>query len=420
MKAEIISIGDELLIGQVVNTNASWMGTQLNLAGIEVVRISTIADKQNEILEALEEAGRRAQVILLTGGLGPTRDDITKKTLCHYFNTSLQFDAKAFEMVENLFQNRGFKVTEINRQQAELPKSCTPIYNPNGTASGMWFEKDDRIFISMPGVPFEMRPMMTDQILPRLRQISGHCIVHKTILTHGVGESFLAEVINTWELQLPSHLKLAYLPQPGIVRLRISAYGQDQVILKQEIETAAKKLTELIPDLIFGYDTQTMESVVGDLLKNSQKTLSIAESCTGGYISHLMTRLPGSSAFFQGSAVCYQNAIKTQLLGVKEHTLEQHGAVSKAVVEEMAEGAKNLLKTDYALATSGIAGPDGGSREKPVGTIWIALASPIGTESACFHFGEHRERNIRKTALAALNLLRKALLQQAIQSTNKQ
>ncbi len=411
MKAEIINIGDELLIGQVVNTNASWMASQLNKAGIQVIQITTIADDRAAIQTALDQALNRAEAVLISGGLGPTKDDITKKTLAEYFGAQLVFHQPTFEQVKKIFAARQFPVTEENRQQAMIPENCIPLFNKNGTAPGMWFEKEGKITVSMPGVPFEMKAMMEEQVIPRLVQHFrlGH-IVHKTVMTTGLPESMLAEKIKTWEENLPAHIKLAYLPQPGIVRLRLSGKGKDRKKLREEIEKQVKKLQLLIPETIYGYDDVLLEEVVGKLLREKGKTVATAESCTGGYLSHLITSISGSSDYFEGGIVSYANRVKTELLGVYPDTLEQYGAVSREVVLQMAEGARRKLKTDYALAVSGIAGPTGGTPEKPVGTVWIALAGPKGSEAQLFHFGEHRGRNIRRSALAALNMLRLELI----------
>lgn len=410
MKAEIISIGDELLIGQVVNTNASWIAEQLNLAGIGVVRINTIADLQEEIISALDEAKGRADIILLTGGLGPTKDDITKNTLCHYFNTQLVFDQASFDNIVRLFGHRGYPITGINKAQAELPASCTPVMNLQGTAPGMWFEEGGKTIISMPGVPFEMKAMMQDHIIPALsKRKNGQYVVYRVVLTQGVGESFLSEKISSWEDSLPHNLKLAYLPQPGIVRLRITGSGPDKDLLKEAIDQEVEKLNVLIPELIFGYGDETLEEIVGQLLMQAGSTLSTAESCTGGYIAHLITSVAGSSAYFQGSVVAYHNDVKMGLLGVAEQTLIDHGAVSEQTVREMAEGAQKRFGTDYAIAVSGVAGPGGGTDSKPVGTTWIAIAGKQTIYSKKFIFGNNRQRNIRLAAVTALNRLRQMI-----------
>ncbi|NVN95383.1 MAG: competence/damage-inducible protein A [Bacteroidetes bacterium] len=412
MVAEIISIGDELLIGQVINTNASWMATQLNLIGIDVVQITVISDNKEAIKTSIDNAFKRADIIMMTGGLGPTNDDITKICLCEYFDSKLVFDESTYLRIEKLFAQRGFDVTALNRQQAEVPDKCKVIPNNNGTASGMWFEKNGKILISMPGVPFEMKTMVTNYIILQLKILNKVVIFHKTIHIQGIGESFLADLIKDWENQLPNNIKLAYLPQPGLIRLRLSAKGKTTDKLDVQVFTEIEKLRKIIPDLIFGYDDDTLEEVVGKLLTTKNMTVSTAESCTGGYLSHLITTIPGSSAYYKGSIIAYSNEVKMQILGVSDETLEKHGAVSNQTVKEMAVGVRNLLKTDYAIAVSGIAGPDGGSDEKPVGTIWIAVADKNGVVAEKFLHGEDRTRNIRKAALSALMLLRKVILQE--------
>lgn len=410
MNAEIITIGDELLIGQVVDTNSAWMAEQLNLIGIRVVQISSIADRREQILTTLKEASSRAEIILISGGLGPTRDDITKNTLCEYFGTRLVFNQEAFDNIVRLFGVRGYTITPVNRAQAELPESCTPLQNVNGTAAGMWFEEKGTIYVSMPGVPFELQGLMTDHVLPRLAKINGQKIIHRTILTHGVGESFLAAKIEAWEDSLPRHIRLAYLPQPGIVRLRITGTGTNKQLLENEIDEYANKLYAIIPEYIFGEGEDTMELVVSKLLKEHGYTLATAESCTGGYIAHLITGHAGSSEFFKGAVVAYSNEIKENILGVSEDTLSHYGAVSRETVFEMAAGIVRHFHVDCAIAVSGIAGPGGGTAEKPVGTTWISVLSPKGAETRMFTFGEHRGRNIRRAALAALDMLRKQLI----------
>jgi len=409
--AEIISIGDELLIGQVINTNASWMAQELNLCGIHVHQISVVSDSRQHILKSLHEAHQRVDIILITGGLGPTKDDITKDVLCDYFETTLSEDAHTVKQLEALFERRGWALTNINLRQSMLPASCTVVDNHHGTAPGMWFEKEGRIYISMPGVPFEMKPMMTDSILPELsKRFADGAIYHKTILTQGVGESFLSEKIASWELQLPENIKLAYLPQPGIVRLRLTGKSDDYNQIQSEVEAEAEKLIKLIPDLIYGFNHDTLEAICGDLLLKNSQTLGTAESCTGGYIAHRITSIPGSSNWFRGSIIAYSNDIKISGLGVSSIALQQQGAVSESVVRQMAAGLRTKLQTDWAIATSGIAGPDGGTPEKPVGTIWIAIAGPDRTIARSFLFGNSRERNIVISANHALNLLRKEIL----------
>jgi nicotinamide-nucleotide amidase len=410
MLAEIITIGDELLIGQVIDTNSAWIAEQLNMAGIKVHQITSISDNQEHILQTLKEASSRVQLILITGGLGPTKDDITKQTLCKYFDTSLVFSEEAYKNVENLFYHRGVKVTEVNRQQAMVPANCKVLPNVNGTAPCMWFEKENCIYVSMPGVPFEMKAIMEQEVLPQLLKKQNQVIIHRTILTEGVGESMLASIIETWEDALPEFIKLAYLPQPGMVRLRLTAYGNDREMLQDAVSKAEKELYPLAGKYIFGYDNDTIESVVGQILRQKGMSLSTAESCTGGNIAQLITSIAGSSDYFKGSVVAYSNEIKEKMLGVPHQTLVDHGAVSEQTVIAMAEGIRKKFETDYSIAVSGIAGPGGGTDEKPVGTTWIAVATPTGTTARKFLLGDHRGRNIRKASMAALNMLRGKLI----------
>ena len=427
MIAEIISIGDELLIGQVVNTNASWIAEKLNNIGIKVHQISTVSDNKEHILQSLEETESRADLIIITGGIGPTKDDITKTTLCEFFNTKLVFSDETYEIIQQLFKVRGYKVTESNRKQAEVPENCKLIANRNGTAPGMWFEKEGKIFISLPGVPYEMKALISESIIPDLQKLSkGNIIFHKTILTQGLGESFLSETIANWEDSLPAHIKLAYLPSPGIVRLRLSAYSitksEDSNIqqinnsanqqfnnLKAEVEGLIEGLKKKIGEYIYGYDDDTLERIIGRLLKEKEKTICTAESSTGGFIAHRITSIAGSSAYFKGSIVAYANEIKENLLGVSPADIIKLGAVSEHVAKQMAIGAKHLMKTDYAIAVTGIAGPDGGTDDKPVGTTWIAVATPTDIIAKKFLFRDNRERNIIRTTLTALNILRKQI-----------
>ncbi|MFA5974270.1 MAG: competence/damage-inducible protein A [Lentimicrobiaceae bacterium] len=410
MLAEIITIGDELLIGQVIDTNSAWIAEQLNMIGIKVHQITSISDDQQHILTTLSEATGRAQLILITGGLGPTNDDITKQTLCRFFNTSLIFSEDAYKNVEKLFAARGYPVTEINRLQAMVPANCRVIPNPNGTAPCMWFEKNGCIYISMPGVPFEMKAIMEQEIIPQLLNKQNKVIIHRTILTEGVGESHLASIIEPWENSLPSFVKLAYLPQPGMVRLRLTAYGTDRIELQDAINKAEKELYPYAGSHIFGFDNDTMESVIGQLLRNKGMTLSTAESCTGGNIAQLITSIAGSSDYFKGSVVAYSNEIKEQFLGVPHQLIVENGAVSEQTVIAMAKGIRERFATSYSIAVSGIAGPGGGTNEKPVGTTWIAIATPTETIARKFMFGDHRGRNIRKASMAALNMLRGKLI----------
>ena len=407
MKAEIITIGDEILIGQIVDTNSAWMGQQINLLGVEIYQVTSVHDDRSHILKAIDEAGRNADLVLITGGLGPTKDDITKKCLCEYFETELVFHPEVFEHVKSLLSSRNVIINQLNRDQALLPVNCTVLHNPVGTASGMWFEKNGTIFISMPGVPFEMEAIMTEEVFPRLKLLrKSRAIVHKTVLTIGIPESMLAERIEAWEDALPEYIKLAYLPNPMMVRLRLSGYGTDELVLKTEIDKQVKGLLNLIPEAVFGYDNDNLGIVLGRMLVSSGKTMATAESCTGGSIAQLITSNPGSSAYFKGGVVAYSNEIKNKLLGVPDKIIEQYGAVSQEVAELMAVGARENLGTDYAVATTGIAGPDGGSDEKPVGTVWIAVAGANGVSSKKYVFKHNRERNIIRSTHIALNMLR--------------
>ncbi len=410
---EIITIGDELLIGQVVNTNAAWMAEEINGAGWSVRQITSVSDNADEIRRALDEASGRAEVILMTGGLGPTKDDITKDVLCDYFSTRLVINNQVLKNIESFFHRKGFPLTELNRNQALVPESAHVIENLLGTAPGLAFEKNGKRYVSMPGVPYEMKQIMEVYVLPELLKSSGdQVIVHKTVLTQGIGESFLAKIIEEWEESLAPDIKLAYLPSPGIVRLRLSMRGTDRMMMEKKMAEKVDALQKLIPAYIWGEGKETLEENAGKLLKEKGKTLATAESCTGGLIAHRITAVPGSSGWFTGSIVAYANRIKTDVLGVSLQDIESHGAVSREVVESMAAGARNYLKTDYALAVSGIAGPDGGTDDKPVGTVWIAVAGPQGIKSRKFLFGDERMRNIQRSSTAALGMLREVILKE--------
>lgn len=411
--AEIITIGDEILIGQIVDTNSAWMGQELNRAGIKVKQITSVSDDKEHILTALKEASARASIVLITGGLGPTKDDITKTTLAEYFNVGWKFDDMAYKNVQRVFEARGRSVSDLNKKQAEVPVNCIVLNNLKGTAPGMWFEEQGVVYISMPGVPYEMKYLMEHEVIPRLRsKFKTPAIIHRTVLTQGIGESFLSEKIAGWEDALPPHLKLAYLPSPGTVRLRLSGSGNNFEALFNEINERIEDLMPLIEEYVYGFEDATLEDIVGKLLKSKHKTLSTAESCTGGYISHLITGIPGCSAYYKGSVIAYSYDIKTSELGVSEETLESQGAVSEATVREMAKGVRLKLNTDYSIACSGIAGPDGGTPDKPVGTVWIAVSSATQTLARKVQLGDNRQRVIRETALHALNDLRKLLLQE--------
>ena len=411
MKAEIITIGDEILIGQIVDTNSAWMGQQLNLHGIEVYQVTSVHDNHDHIIKSFADAEKNVDLVLITGGLGPTKDDITKNCLCEYFGTELVFYPEVFEHVQALLLSRNVAINQLNRDQALLPASCTVLHNSAGTASGMWFERNETIFISMPGVPFEMEALMTEEVFPRLTRLGiMQSIVHKTVLTIGLPESMLAEKIEKWESALPDFIKLAYLPSPLMVRLRLSGYGNNKSMLEAEIGKQVNELMAIIPEHVFGFDNDNLSLVIGRMLVESSKTLAVAESCTGGNIAHFVTSNPGSSAYFKGGVVAYSNEIKTKLLNIPLEIIETFGAVSQQVAEAMALGAKNILNADYSVSTTGIAGPDGGSGEKPVGTVWIAVAGPSGIQSKNYLFRHNRERNIIRSTQTALNMLRTFIL----------
>lgn len=419
MRAEILTIGDEILIGQITNTNSVWIAQKLNLMGIKVVHMASVSDDKDAILKAFSDAQQRADLVFITGGLGPTKDDVTKKTYADYFNTILETDEKVLAHVKSFFDKRGREMNETNRQQALIPKGCFVIHNHSGTAPGMWMKKENTVFVSMPGVPYEMKAMMTETILPKIKSENKlQHIYHKTVLTQGLGESFLAEKIEKWEDNLAAkNIKLAYLPQPGMVRLRLSTSGNDYTEIKKAIEREIGILKILIKEYIFGYEEYgeeppSLEKIVSELLRERKKKIALAESCTGGYISSLITGIAGSSDIFNGAVVPYHNHIKHELLQVDNSVFEQHGAVSKECVLQMAEHAKLKFHSDYSIATSGIAGPAGGTPEKPIGTVWIAVSSPEKTLAMKFIFGEDRQRNIKMTAVTALNMLRKMILKE--------
>ena len=411
--AEIITIGDELLIGQVIDTNSAWLGQKLNEIGIKVKQITTVSDDRDHLLKAFSEAQGRADLVLITGGLGPTKDDLTKKTLCEFFGVGLVFHSPSFEIISELFKSRGREITETNKLQAMVLENCSVLINKNGTAPGMWIEHNQTIFISMPGVPNEMKGLMENEVIPRFKErFKLDPILHRTILTQGIGESFLSDLIEKWELALPSYIKLAYLPGAGILRLRLTASGKSEALLNSELDNQIKELKELAGEFIFGYESDSLEEIIGKLLVESNKTLGTVESCTGGFLAHKITSISGSSAYYQGSILPYSNTLKMALLNVEKNLIDKHGAVSKEVVSMLAENGKKILNTDYCIATSGIAGPTGGSEEKPVGTVWIAIAHPDGTLVWKVQLGSNRLRIISETALHALNGLRKLILQQ--------
>ena len=391
----LINIGDELLLGQVINTNAAFIGQQMALAGIEMTECVTIGDDENAIRSAIENGFAKTNLLIVTGGLGPTRDDITKKVICDYFHRELVVDEPTLEWVREIFAARGMELTETNSHQADVPTGCTILKNTLGTAPGLWIEQDGKILVALPGVPFEMEKLICEEVLPILQ-----CT--------GISESNLSDQLTDFEAQLPENIKLAYLPKPGIIRLRLTASGANNEELQTSLNQQFEKLKAEVGPLAFADEDIPMEAVIGKLLRGSGRRVATAESCTGGFIAHLITSVPGSSEYFQGSVVSYSNQVKRDILNVREDNLKKRGAVSEPVVSDMALNAMDLLDVDYAVATSGIAGPDGGTAEKPVGTVWMAVATPTRLTTKEFHFGKHtgRKQIIERAAHAALNMLR--------------
>lgn len=408
--AELLTIGDELLIGQIVDTNSQWMSQQLSLLGVQVIRKTTVGDVESEILIAFAEAEKRADIILITGGLGPTSDDLTKPCLAKYFNCELVMNDEALAEVTAFFKSRGRELTELNRQQAALPARCEKITNTLGTAPGMWFYERGKVFVSMPGVPHEMKKIMADAVLPRLAQTFPMPVIHHEVIrTVGVGESFLADKIAPWEKSLPPHIKLAYLPSLGEVKLRLSCTGTSLPQLQLEARQLIESLKHYAGNCIYGYGEQPLEAALGNLLREKKLTLAIAESCTGGYLSHLITSVPGSSDYFVGSMVPYAYEVKMRQLGVKPETLEKFGAVSEQTISEMANIVRAKFNTDIGVATSGIAGPGGATPEKPVGMVWIAYSDRHQTVTRKLQLSQDRLINIRSASVAVLNLIRLSL-----------
>jgi len=430
INASIITIGDELLIGQTIDTNSAFIAQELNKAGIWVKRRVAVGDVWDDIWQALDEESKEANVILITGGLGPTADDITKQLLCKYFGGKLVVNEDVLAHVKYLFEKvfrRPGPMLERNLKQAEVPDTCTVLHNERGTAPGMWFEaspsrpggtkggavedSERRIFVSMPGVPYEMKGLIINEVIPRLKQkFQLPFIIHKTAFTFGMGESMIAEKINDFEIALPPNIKLAYLPGYGLVKLRLTMISDNKEQAEKEITPLFNQLKELVNDILVSDEDEGLEVVVGKALLNKNKTMATAESCTGGYIAHLITTIPGSSRYFKGSVVSYANEAKENVLDVNHETLATNGAVSEETVKEMVSGVLKKMNSDYALATSGIMGPDGGSEEKPVGTVWIAAGNAEKTETLKLNLRFDRQRNIEHTALSALNFLRKFIL----------
>ena len=410
MKATVLTIGDEILIGQIVDTNSVSIAKHLNAAGIVVAEKISVGDDGPRIAEAVRQAMAHSEVTILTGGLCPTKDDITKKTLADLFGCGLACDARVADHVRRMLEARGIAFNELNRAQALVPTACTVLFNAHGTAPGMWFERDGKVVVSLPGVPFEMEHLMQDEVMPRLKaRFSLRQIVHRTLVTAGLAESMLAERIAPWETALPPYLRLAYLPNPGSVRLRLSAYEVEGESVAREIERRFDELRRLIPQYVVGYETASVQELVHRRLIESGRSLATAESCTGGTIAARFTALPGASAYFRCGVVAYADSAKEQLLGVDPQTLRRCGAVSEEVARQMAEGARRIAGADYAVATTGIAGPTGGSAEKPVGTVWIAVATPGGTAAVCRQCGTDRGQIVDRASAFAIGLLREAL-----------
>ena len=413
MKAELISIGDEILIGQIVNTNSVFLAKQLNRIGVEIVQITSISDQKNVIIEALDDARKRADIIILTGGLGPTKDDLTKHTLCEYFNDQLVKNQAVLMHIENIFKKYvNNPINEMNRAQANLPSKAILLHNKYGTAAGMWFLDQGQIFISLPGVPYEMKALIKDEVLPRIKeQFVLPAIYHKVIMTYGLGESVIAKRIEKWEEGLPKDIKLAYLPSLGRVRLRLSSTGSNMAIIKKAVDTEVKKVIPLIKDIYYGTEEdKPIEVLIGEKLIEKRQTLSCAESCTGGALATRITANSGASKYFSGSAVTYSISSKNKLLGVPKSLMEQSGLVSSAVAEAMAVGAKKIFRTDFAIATTGNAGPSKLDQEQDIGTVYIAIASPEKLESFKFNIGNNRTRVIHKTVNQAFELLFRIIL----------
>lgn len=412
MLAEIITIGDEILIGQIIDSNSAWMAQKLNDAGIRVKQITSVSDDREHIMEALTLAGSRASLIIMTGGLGPTKDDITKKTLAEFFNTGFRQDAESLENVRRIFARTSRPMLDVNLRQADVLENCVTLQNKNGTAPGMWIRQDDKVYVSLPGVPFEMKYLMEEEVIPKIiSEFKLPVICHYTILTSGLGESTLADEISDIEDSLPPHIRLAYLPKLGLVRLRLSGYAGNKQELEQEIKSYADQIVRRLGDYVIAEADVPLEKNVLDFMKERNLTLSVAESCTGGAISQLITQHPGCSAVFLGGAVSYSNQLKEDILGVLPGTLERFGAVSEETVKEMASGAVQKFKSNYSIAVSGIAGPDGGTEDKPVGTVWIAVANADKAIARKFQFGSRRLQNIERAAISGLTMLFKFLKQ---------
>lgn len=407
MKADIITIGDEILIGQIIDTNSAWIAARLGEIGVSIRRKYSIGDRREEIISAVEESMAKAEITIITGGLGPTKDDITKRVLAEIFNSPMVCHTETYERVERMMAARGIAFNDLNKGQAMVPECCTVLANHKGTAPGMWFERNGRVVVSLPGVPFEMEGLMTESVLPLLtRHFELSSVVHRTAITYGLAESMMAELIAPWEDALPPHLHLAYLPSPSQLRLRLSAYDVDKKQAEREFDEQFAKLIPILGDYFVGWGDTTVQSAVAEILVERGETLASAESCTGGVIASKFTAMSGASEYFWGGVVSYDNSVKENVLGVSRHNLETYGAVSEQVARQMAEGVRRLCGTTYGVATTGVAGPTGGSPEKPVGTVWVAVATPTHTIAKLFQHGKVRAVNIERAATAAINLLR--------------
>jgi len=411
MKAEIITIGDEILIGQTVDTNSSFIAAALSALGIEITGISTSPDEAMRITESLSVSMKRADLVILTGGLGPTSDDITKKTLCDFFNTRLVRNQEVLRHITQMLGRRQVSLNANNIAQADVPESCTVLMNQVGTAPGMWFEKNSKIVVSLPGVPFEMKYLINEHVIPKIKN-SGveSTIVHKNVMTYGLPEAHLAELLTGFESELPENIKLAYLPSSGIIKLRLTMRGEDSETATIQIKKQVDKLYSIIPGIIYAEDEVLLEEEIARLLSDNNLTLSLAESCTGGNIARMLTSIPGSSGWFKGSVVAYSNDLKREILGVDDSLLVKNGAVSRECAVEMAENIRRLTGSDFAVSTTGIAGPSGGTPEKPVGTVWIAVSGKNGTVAEKNTYWTDRLINIRRFSLAALGILRKQII----------
>lgn len=413
MQAEIITIGDEILIGQIVDSNSAFIAKELNKIGVSVYQITSVQDERVHILKALQEANKRSQVVIMTGGLGPTKDDITKHTLCEYFGDTMVEDVKVLGHIEMLFEKYiSTPISDLNRLQALVPTKAIVLKNNFGTAPGLWMEKDGTSFISLPGVPFEMKGLITNAVLPRIiEKYERPYIIHKTIMTYGLGESAIANTIEDWENNLPKEIKLAYLPSLGRVRLRLTAKGMDKAILQDLVNSEAKKLYPLIGEIIYGEEEdESLEALIGKLLTQKKMSLATAESFTGGKIARQLTQIPGASNYFKGSIVSYATESKIKVLGIDEKLIEAHSVVSEAVAVAMAKNIRHLMATDFAIATTGNAGPTKGDSDEPVGTVFIAISTPKRTFAQKFTMGNHRERIVQKSVNKAFEMLQKEIL----------